>query len=226
MKEREEKNPYRVGESLPWYSPCRKPYRRGGLSSLGKLAKAIYDNEMNTIIIVSGLPASGKTTLGNKLAEHFEVPLYSKDTFKEVMFDTIGWEDREWSQRLSEASLGIIYQIIETEAASGRSIIVEGNFQVEKDKEKFQKLQKHYHFEVVEVMCEADGKLLFERFKKRVESGHRHPGHRDEENLDHYREGLLTAKARPLDLGKVIHVDTNDFDQVDYEHVFDEVKSA
>ncbi len=176
------------------------------------------------IILISGLPASGKTTVGKKLAEMLKLPLYGKDDFKEIMFDTIGWEDLNWSEKIGSASLEIMYELINIEAAAGKSLIAEGNFQVEKDKERFEKLQKKYSMVVVEVMCEAPNDLLAKRFKERAERGDRHPGHRDKENMQKFEDGIEAAHAKPLNLGKLIKVETADFSKIDYDKLIKEIK--
>ena len=45
------------------------------------------------LIIINGAPCTGKTTLGRKLAKQLRLPFLSKDGIKEVLFDTLGWED-------------------------------------------------------------------------------------------------------------------------------------
>ena len=49
------------------------------------------------VVIITGPPASGKSMLGRELARRLALPLLSKDLFKEVLFDQLGWSDREWS---------------------------------------------------------------------------------------------------------------------------------
>ncbi|MFZ4462043.1 MAG: AAA family ATPase [Patescibacteria group bacterium] len=41
------------------------------------------------LIIITGLPCTGKTTLGRKLAEELRLPFVSKDDFKELLFDDL-----------------------------------------------------------------------------------------------------------------------------------------
>jgi predicted kinase len=48
----------------------------------------------NLLIVITGLPGTGKTTLGRKLAEELALPFISKDDIKELLFDGLGWEDR------------------------------------------------------------------------------------------------------------------------------------
>jgi len=46
------------------------------------------------LIIINGLPGTGKTTIAKPMAEQLGFPLVSKDTIKEFLFDTIGVSDR------------------------------------------------------------------------------------------------------------------------------------
>jgi predicted kinase len=62
-----------------------------------------------TLIVVSGLPASGKTTLAHLLAAELRLPLVGRDDIKERLFESLGWSDREWSKRLGIASWDLLY---------------------------------------------------------------------------------------------------------------------
>lgn len=46
------------------------------------------------VILVNGLPATGKTTLARRIATDLRLPLLAKDAIKETLFDTLGWSDR------------------------------------------------------------------------------------------------------------------------------------
>ena len=38
-------------------------------------------------ILVAGMPASGKSTIAEKISEALEIPMLSKDSIKEVLFE-------------------------------------------------------------------------------------------------------------------------------------------
>ena len=59
---------------------------------------------MRCHIIVSGIPASGKSTVGRMIAAALDLPLLDKDEFLETMFDEQGVGDAQWRTRLSRAA--------------------------------------------------------------------------------------------------------------------------
>lgn len=46
-----------------------------------------------TLVVVSGPPASGKTEAVELLARKVELPFFSKDTFKERLYEEFGPDD-------------------------------------------------------------------------------------------------------------------------------------
>ena len=77
-----------------------------------------------TLVLVTGPPASGKTTLARPLAHHLDLPLLGKDTIKEALFDTLGTGDRAWSRRLGAASYGVLLAMLREIPAA----VVDANF--------------------------------------------------------------------------------------------------
>ncbi len=173
--------------------------------------------DTKTVIIVLGKPASGKTSLAEKLSEALDIPHYGIDTFKEIIFNRIGWKDLGWSRKVRQASMQILEELIKSEVPKCRSLIIEGSFKVEVDKSAFELLMERYHFTVVEILCDANGELLFERFKSRVEKGQRHPGHRDRENMNRYKHSIIYGEAKPLGLGPLIRINTEDPKSIDMD---------
>ena len=51
-------------------------------------------------ILVTGIPAAGKSTTAETLSRCFGIPVISKDKIKELMRDEIGFHSREEKVRL------------------------------------------------------------------------------------------------------------------------------
>lgn len=181
----------------------------------------------NAIIIVTGPPASGKTTLGRALAARLHMPFLYKDGIKETLFDTLGWSDREWSRTLGVATYALLFHLLEMELAAGRSLVVESNFDAERAGPSFLALRERYGFRPVQVCCVADGAVLLERCRLRATSDERHPGHDDLAHMAELEPALLRGRLDPLPLGgPIIEVDTTDFVKVDAEAITREVLTA
>jgi predicted kinase len=172
------------------------------------------------VVIVNGLPGTGKTTLGRAIADDFGWPFVSKDVFKEIMFDTIGWSDKEWSLKLSAATHRIMDYVIDELLATGHSVVVESNFKADLDAPRFERFRTKYGVTLIQLLCWAEGEALFERYKARLESG-RHPGHTEADSLDVAKASLAPGKAEPLPIvGPTIEIDTTHFDAIDYPDIF------
>jgi hypothetical protein len=150
-----------------------------------------------------------------------------KDMVKELLFDTLGWQDREWSKKLGQASVAVLFRFLEAQVAAHRSCIVESNFKAEYDTARFLVLRERYAFDLVQIECVSDGNRLFERFKRRSESGERHPGHSDHSSYDEFREMLLRGRSEPLKIGgRRVEINTTDFEAIDYQTLFAEIAQA
>lgn len=180
----------------------------------------------STLIIVTGLPGTGKTSLAQFLSEELNLPFVSKDRVKELLFDSLGWNDREWSKKVGHATYGILDYFVEEELKVGHSLILESNFKPEFDNEKFRQWQNKYDYRSVQVICYAEGDVLYERFKFRALSGERHPGHDDANNLEEFKDTLAKGRTDPLAIyGHTLEINTTDFSSVDYSKILTEIKN-
>src|SRR5687767_9920970 len=132
-----------------------------------------------TIIIVTGRPAAGKSTLAKWLSQELKLPLVSKDRIREVLFDRLGWKDRKWAQELGKASVDMMFYFARAELEVGRSIIMDNSFYPLASNARFQALKEQYNVESIQIVCDSDRETLFQRFKSRADLGNRHPGHGD-----------------------------------------------
>ncbi len=179
------------------------------------------------LIIVLGAPGVGKTTLARRMADELGLPLLVRDDVKEILFDTLGWSDREWSRKLGYASWLILRYMVGQFLGAGQSVIVESNFRADREGGSFEDLIARYHPRIVQVLCETAPDVAYERFKRRAESGERHPGHIDQVTIAAIEEQLRPGTWEPLPLeGEVIRVDLTDFEKVDYEGVVERISES
>jgi len=177
------------------------------------------------LIIVSGLSCTGKTTLAQKLSTYFHLPYFSKDMFKELAFDRLGIKDRQWSQTIGRLAYDTLYLVTANLLAQGKSLIIESNFKSKYDRPRLLSIQKQTPFRAVEILCHANGDVLFDRFKTRALSGQRHPGHVDHLCLNEQQKILSAGLATPLRLGRLIKIDTTDFATLDYQKIIAQIEA-
>ena len=154
------------------------------------------------LVVVTGPPAAGKTTIARELAARLRLPLIAKDTIKEALFDGLGTGDLAWSQRLGEATYLTILALVEESVTAGASLVLEANF-IRGGESRLAALPVRF----VQLHCSAPLELLVERYGCRK----RHPGHVDSERIDALREAVATGRHEPLDLpAETVRIDTTE----------------
>ena len=178
------------------------------------------------IIITTGRPAAGKSTLSKWLSQELAIPFVSKDNIREVLFNRLGWKDRVWAQLLGQASVDLMFYFAEMQLEVGRSLILDNAFDPALSASRFTALKAKYNAETIQIICNSNHETLFDRFKERAASGIRHPGHGDENVFDELRSSLAREQSPIMDIGgTIIEVDTTDFAKLDYKAILNQVKS-
>lgn len=149
--------------------------------------------EVEVLVVVSGPPASGKSELAGPLAGDLGLPLLTKDTIKESLFDSLGIKNAAWSARLSDASYEVMFAL----AGSLGEVVLEANFRPQHGPRL---LSLAGAAALLEVHCVCAPEERSRRWSAR----RRHPGHLD---VDHPEPPAAIAPG-PLALGPVLEVDT------------------
>ncbi|NHZ71653.1 MAG: AAA family ATPase [Aquificales bacterium] len=149
------------------------------------------------LIVVTGRPAAGKSTLANWLSKELKLPVVSKDNIREVLFDRLGWKDRDWARQLGRVSIDLMFYFAQTQLANGHSIIMDNAFHPDPTTPRLLELKKQINAEIIQIICDANSEILFQRFMERAKNGNRHPGHgRPSDTRQTTRHGVERALCR------------------------------
>jgi len=158
-----------------------------------------------TYVVISGLPASGKSTLARRLAPRLSLPVLDKDDILDELFESLGTGDANWrttlsrsaddtfARRASELGAGLLvswWRHPKSAAESGTPTTWLAALAPP----------------VLEIHCVCPIELAATRFVTRT----RHPGHRDAtrrsdevvEEFEHF------ARLGPLAFGPIAYADT------------------
>ncbi len=166
-------------------------------------------------ILINGLPASGKTSVGRALVDQFHAPLLTLDTIKEPMFNNLGIGDRAYNRVLSKTCKEIIWALI-ADFPKDSLVILDVWFGFAPFDSVVEGLRQAGIGKFVEIWCTAPGELLAKRYLERINL--RHKGHPGADYAPELAE--VARRALPMSLGPVYTVDTSDPSLVDNEAIF------
>jgi predicted kinase len=148
------------------------------------------------------MPATGKSTLAEQVAERLGWPLFTKDTFKEILFDAAGHDaaefDEDDSDLIGTQSISLLLLIAETLVTARVNVVLEGNFRADlaaRDFAPFLSLANLRH-----VYCDLETERVLERYDERLQNDERHPVHVDTGDTDHLASELEAKDYGPIPL--------------------------
>jgi predicted kinase len=173
------------------------------------------------LIVVTGLPASGKTWLATKISQALNVPLFTKDQIKIELLESLGKKDRDWDRQVGMAAVRLQIRLAENLLTKTCPVLLESNFKEEFDARLIRDLLERTTSGCLQIVCGANGDVLIERFSQRESSAERSPL-QFATNIDEWKPRLKKGFDDPMQLpGKIISVDTTDFSKVDMPAILD-----
>ena len=194
-------------------------------------------------ILVTGIPAVGKSTMAEVMSKRLKLPVISKDTVKELLFDNVGFQSRAEKVKLGIASMEIMYYIAGQLMKAGQPFILENNFEYSSE-HGMKNLLENYQYSALTINLTGDYKVIYQRFLERENSPDRHRGHvvndcypeKKEDNLKtlkaktiSYENFVRGIEQRGFDAfcvdGRQIKVDTTDFSRINMEELFSRIEA-
>jgi cytidylate kinase len=169
-------------------------------------------------IIISGLPASGKTSVARALAAKLNIQLFDKDDFLERLYDQHGVSDWNSRKRLSRQS-DKDFQIA---AVQANTAVLVSHWRPNNTSAitgtPTEWVAKTFET-VIEIYCECTPAMATQRFLARQ----RHPGHLDSQRDPGQlaQQMLSLSDGYPLGLGPVVQVNTER--KVNFENLLEQL---
>jgi predicted kinase len=152
------------------------------------------------IFLISGPPASGKTTIARALAEALGFALLTKDDIKEAIFTAMNGPvgDLTFSRQIGLAAMETLWAL----APHCPRVILEANFRTGNPCERAKVAT--LAGSILEIHCRLPLEEAARRFADRARQERHHPAHA----LQEISLEQLAAYAQPFGIGPVIEVDT------------------
>jgi glucokinase len=187
-----------------WYSaPVLAATLGDDAGVIGAATSALSARRGKRLVMVNGVPASGKSSVAHALANLTGWPILTLDTIKTPFLDVLPPGDRTFNRTLGRASYSAIFDLMR-DAPPGSSFIADAWFGFQPLSVLQDGLARAGVTELAEIWCHAPPEVIGQRYADRLHT--RHPGHPGAS----YVPELITlaAQARPTGLAPCLDVDT------------------
>lgn len=141
-----------------------------------------------TLVVVTGPPGSGKTTLAHEIARAISCPAISRDEIKEGMVHANPGFEPAPGDPLTQRTFTVFFDVLDLLLRAGVSVVAESAFQDRSWRPGLERLATLAKIRIVQ--CTVDPTVAHGRIARRV--GDRQfgrPAHADRELLEHIDRG-------------------------------------
>ncbi|HZI47077.1 MAG TPA: AAA family ATPase [Pyrinomonadaceae bacterium] len=146
------------------------------------------------LVIVTGRPGSGKTTLAKELGKLIYFPLVSRDEIKEGYVNTFKVKHDELPEHTNKTASEVFFKSIELLLTNNVSVIAEAAFQHQVWQPQITKFAKYS--EVILIVCEVDPEVAASRHLERGLTDPNRGFFHGDKRVAHFKEtGVVLAPA-------------------------------
>lgn len=188
-----------------WFDPVVRPAELGddaGVIGAAAAARDVSDQAPRRVVLVNGVPASGKSRVARALADQTGWPILALDTIKEPFLQSLQPVDRPFNRKLGQAAYQAIFGTL-ADAPPG-TFILDAWFGFQPPEVLAEGLSRAGITAAVELWCAAPPKEIGRRYGARAAT--RTPGHPGPEYVPELVE--LATRARPQGTRPTLTVDT------------------
>ena len=142
------------------------------------------------VILLAGLPGTGKSTLARKLARRYRLEHISTDSVRKRIFRDVkqnSFGRGSYSQRQRNVVYDTIYYVLYTLLKHGIGCVLDGTFYQDKLRSKVSRICARFDAKFLLVIIEAPEDLIRKRFEDRAKRNRRTLSDADIKILEKYR---------------------------------------
>jgi predicted kinase len=132
---------------------------------------------MSKLIVVCGLPGSGKTTLAKELSKKLNIVHINKDSIKEALYEIENLSTLDHSKEVGFRAFLLEMRLAEEQISNNVDLILESPFRHEQDQQQLVEWQEKYQLNLYSIICQIPENERNTRFRSRP----RHKAHHDHE---------------------------------------------
>jgi glucokinase len=190
----------------PWFCPAILPAKLADDAGVIGAGLSIFSGDVppqgKRVVLVNGVPASGKSRLAKALSRRTGWPILSLDGIKNPFLQHIGPVDRDFNRILGKASYQAIWSFI-AEAPAGSTFIIDAWFGFQPKAQLESYIDAAEVDDVAELWCKVPGSVAGQRYGSRLKD--RLPGH---PGVEYVSELIALAdRAEPMGCGAVMTID-------------------